>query len=182
MYANASVIHGLWNTSASNDGMLSSPGAGPGNYNPEETPEYALDNNFDTKYNSYGSCGKSRETSSSECGLNTGFYVILQSCPSLLIAFRFRTANNIPERDPISITVEGSNEDSSRLLDGSSWSLIYSGSTGLDEEPDRYNFGTKQLILNSTLWFTSYRLLVTSKRDTSNAVQYADVEFYGYYY
>jgi hypothetical protein len=153
-----------------------------GNYNEAEIPEYVFDSDKTTKYNSYGVCSRIPSSKNLDCGINTGFYVVLRSCPSLLIAFRFRTANDLSERDPFRITIEGSNQNSSDLLFGSSWTLIYSGSTGLDTISDRYTYGVTQWIPNNLLWFKSYRVLVIEKRDVPNAVQYADVDLYGYYY
>ena len=182
MRPNASDIEGLWNTTAGGDGTLSSPGNGTGNYNPQEIPQYVFDSDSNRKHNSYGFCNKSSTSSSPICGLNTGFYIKLQPYPSLLIAFRFRTANNLIERDPLIITIEGSNQNSSNLLSGSSWTLIYNGSTGLETAIDRFQFGTTQWLSDNWLWFQSYRILVLTKRNSSNAVQYGEMELYGYYY
>jgi hypothetical protein len=78
------------------------------------------------------------------------------------------------------ITIEGSNQSSSALLFGSSWTLIYNGSSGLDSDPGRYTFGLTQFISNNVISYESYRLLITSKRSLSNAVQYSEVQFLGY--
>ncbi len=182
LYPNTNRIYGLWNTIARGNSTLSSPGNGSGNYNPVETPQGIFDSDSASKYTSYGPCNNSFSVASMNCGINTGFYVILQSCPSLLIAFRFRTANNLEERDPLRVTIEGSNRNSSELLSGSSWILIYNGSTGLDHDPGRYQFGSTQSLSNNLRWFKNYRILVIQKRNLSNAVQYAGVELLGYYY
>ncbi len=100
---------------------------------------------------------------------------------SLLASIRFCAAPSLPERDPMTITIEGSNQpSSSALLLGSSWNLIYNGSSGLNSDPGRTSFGMTQTIPNNVLWYNSYRLLITSKRNISNAVQYSEVQLFGY--
>jgi hypothetical protein len=44
--------------------------------------------------------------------------------------------NSLPARDPMTITIEGSNQPSSVLLFGSNWTLIYSGTSGFDSDPN----------------------------------------------
>ena len=182
LYPAADGIYGLWNTTAGDDSTLSTPGNASGNYNPEKTPQGIFDSDSTTVYTSYGSCARDNSTASATCGINTGFYVTLQSCPSLLIAFRFRTAYNFAECDPLVLTIEGSNRNSSELRSGTSWTLIYTGSTGLDVDPGRLELGDIQSLSNNALWFKNYRILVTQKRNISHAVQYADIELFGYYY
>ena len=88
--------------------------------------------------------------------------------------------NDQPPRDPLTVTIEGSNEPTSALILGSSWTLIYNGSTGLDTDPGRYNFGVIQNLTNNLVWYKSYRFLFISKRNSSDAIQYGEVELYGY--
>lgn len=173
------VIYGLWNTTAGGSSTLSSPGSGTGNYNPNETPQNIFDQNRTTKYTNYGPCNGT-SGSFSQCGTNTGFYLTLQRGTSLLTTIRFLTAPSLPERDPMHITVEGSNQPSSALLLGSSWTLIYNGSSGLDADPGRSSFGVTLVIANNIVWYNSYRFLVTSIRNMSNGVQYSEVEMIGY--
>lgn len=87
---------------------------------------------------------------------------------------------SIPERDPLTITIEGSNQSISALMLGSSWTLIYNGSTGLNPDPGRNNSGIIQNMSNNTSWYTSYRILVTSKRHISDAVHFGEIELLGY--
>ena len=79
----------------------------------------------------------------------------------------------------MTITVEGSNQTLSVLDLGSSWTLIYSGSSGLTPDPGRGFYGTTQTFSNS-ISYSSYRVLVTSVRNITYAVQYAEVELIGY--
>ncbi len=175
------TVYGLWNTTAGSSSILSSPGSGIGNYNPTQTLQNAFDQNSTTKYTSYGICNQS-SISLLECGANNGLYLTLQRSASVLTGIRFCTANASPERDPMRITIEGSNQSSSALLFGSSWTLIYNGSSGLDSDPGRYTFGLTQFISNNVISYESYRLLITSKRSLSNAVQYSEVQFLGYWH
>ena len=173
------TIYGVWNTTAGCSSTLSVPGNSTGNYNPNEIPNNAFDQNITTKHSSYGICNRSA-SGSLQCGADTGVYLTLERGASLLASIRFRTAATVPDRDPMTITVEGSNQAPSALLIGSSWTLIYTGSSGLDADPGRSSFGVTQLISGNGLWYSSYRLLITSKRNISNAVQYSEVELYGY--
>ena len=176
------VIYGLWNTTASGDSTLSTLGPSAGSYGTSQGPDNAFDQNSTTKYTSYGVCNSSSAPSlaRSVCGTNTGVFLTLQRGPSVLIAIRFRAATSLPERDPMRITIEGSNQPSSVLLLSSSWTLIYHGSNGFDSDPGRSNFGVTEMLPNNAVLYQSYRLLVTSTRNISNAVQYSEVELIGY--
>lgn len=171
---------GLWNTTAGGNGSLSRPGEGPGTYKHDRPPIDGMDYNILTRYKSYGSCGNN--SNASECGINTGLHWIFGSCASLIVGLQFSTGERDQNRDPLTITIEGSNQNSSNLLLGSSWTMIYNGSTGLENVTDRTKYGTVVWMLDNVLWFTSYRLLVTSKRGPSDSVDYADVHFFGYWY
>lgn len=96
-----------------------------------------------------------------------------------LVGMRFVTALSMHERDPLTMTVEGSNQAPSALTLGSSWTLIYNGSTGLVSDPGRGNNGIIQNFSNS-ISYSSYRVLVTSVRNFTYATQYAEVELIGY--
>lgn len=133
-----------------------------------------FDGTSTTKYTAFGSC-ISGGTPSTSCGINTGFYLTLQRGLSLLQGFRIRTANSLPERDPLTITIEGSNQPSTALTLGSSWTSIYNGVTGLSTDPGRGTWGPYQFFSNS-LSYSSYRILITSKRGSTDAVQYADID------
>jgi hypothetical protein len=66
--------------------------------------------------------------------------------------------------DPITVILEGSNASLSRLTLGSSWTLIYNGSNGLGNDPGGGEFGVTQWVSSNSIWYLSYRILVTSKR------------------
>ena len=168
------TIYGVWNTTAGGTSNPATAGISAGNYIPSETPSMAFDLNSATKYNSYGPCNVSA-TYSAACGINTGVYFTSNSGTSLIRTLRFCSGNDRPSRDPITVTVEGSNQSLSILTFGSSWTLIYNGSTGLDTDPGRNTYGITQNISNS-IWYLSYRILVTSKRNIETSVQYAEIQ------
>jgi len=118
--------------------------------------------------------------SSPTCGINTGFYVILQRGAVVMEGLQFCTGNDNPPRDPITMTLEGSNQTGSALMLGSSWSLIYNGSCGLDVDPGRESLGQIQTFSNNFIAYSSYRILITSKRGSDYAFQYSEMELFGY--
>ncbi len=150
---------------------------------PAERPKYALDNNTATKYVNFGS-GGCIGCPYALYGVNTGFYVVPSTCnPTVARGLLFATGNDEPNRDPITVTLEGSNaRDNASLQMGSSWTLIYSGQTGisLSVDPGRETYGTSQSF-NNVLSFLSYRLLVTSQRGPDIAGQYSEVQIIGKY-
>ena len=170
-------MYGLWNTIALSDGTPATLESRFEKYYSYEAPQYALDQDSTTKHLNFGNCTFCER--GVDCGINTGFYVTLQQGPTLLLAIQFTTANDDTERDPLSITIEGSNANSSALMRGTSWSLIYTMSTGLDVDPGREADGTPQCLRNNTVWHTSYRILVTSKRAFSSSVQYSGIKLFG---
>lgn len=157
--------------------MAATPGSNPGNYPPAESPNNAIDNNATTKYISYGSCADSEYNYI--CGLNTGFYLTLRRGASVAVGFQICTANDFSTRDPLTVTLEGSNQPDTNLTLGTSWTLIYSGSSGLETYLNRSMWGPGRYFSNS-IQYTSYRFLVTSKRSAVNSVQYSDVQFFGF--
>ncbi|CAF5019323.1 unnamed protein product, partial [Rotaria sp. Silwood1] len=164
--------YGIYETIASGDSNPSTSGMGSGNYPPNENPSNAFDSNVTTKYLNFG-------TDEVEWGLNTGLYLTLQRGTSIAMGLRFSTANDFPNRDPLFVTLEGSNQSNASLNLGSSWTLIYSGSSGLATDPGRYSWGEIQWFSNS-IPYASYRLLITQKRGSENSVQYSGFQLYGY--
>jgi hypothetical protein len=172
------TVYGLWNTFAGGNGTIALSGSSAGDYYPGEDPPNVCDNNFGTKYTNFGACNSG--SNSVSCGSNTGFYRTPQRGASLLIGLQVCTGPNLPNRDPITITFEGSNQPNASLLLGSSWTLIYNGSSGLDADPGRLTCGTTQFFRNNSIWYSSYRLLVTSKRGVDTSTWYSEVQFIGY--
>ena len=174
------VVYGLWNTTAKNNGMLlTSNTTASVYYFSSEGPEKALDQNTGTKYLIYTrNC--SGNANQGYCAINTGFYTTSQQDPTLLLAIQFTTGSDALGRDPLSITIEGSNATSSALMLGTSWSLIYNGSTGLNTNISRRTDGPYQCIQQSPASYMSYRVLVTSIRSTDAQVQYSELKLFGY--
>ena len=172
---NNETLYPIYNSGVGQNSSASTAGLIAGNYNPSEPAINIFDQNLSTKYLNYGTCNA--VTTAANCGLQSGFYFTAARGLSLLKSFRFGTGNDYPERDPFTITIEGSN--ATILTLGSSWTLIYNGSTGLESDPGRSTFGVTQNLSN-TIWCRSYRVLATSKRAASSSVQYSEMELYGY--
>ncbi|CAF0796500.1 unnamed protein product [Adineta steineri] len=172
------TVYGVRDTYAGSD-SLSTDGIWLGQFYPVgQSPDMACDDNTSTKYLNFGDCGPYGD-SSYTCGLSTGFYLELQRGASTITGFQVCTGGDSPERDPTSMTIEGSDESGSALTLGSIWTLIYSGITGLAIDPGRYTCAMVQLIDNP-IQYKSYRFLITGKRSSSNSVQYSEVHLFGY--
>lgn len=165
------TIFGIFNTTA---GGSSSSATSIQQYHSSESPENVFDRNVNTKYYNYGLSS----LPNSSTGINSGFYFTVKRGSSLLIAVQFCTANDHPDRDPLTMTIEGTNHISTLLTDGSSWTLIYNGTTGLENTTQRYTNGTNIRLSNRFVWYLSYRLLITSKRGIDDGVQYSEVYLY----
>jgi hypothetical protein len=83
-------------------------------------------------------------------------------------------------RDSTKMTIEGSNQIGTSLTFGSSWTLLYNGTTGLDIDTGPSNAGVKQTLVNNQLQFSSYRFLITAKRGYDTCAEYSEIELYGY--
>ncbi|CAF0925762.1 unnamed protein product [Adineta steineri] len=147
-----------------------------------QTVSTVVDGNLTTKYLNFG-FGDHNSYSSLK-GVGTGFVIIPQSGNfSVLQAFRFGTADDTPTRDPITITIEGSQSNNSTyLLLGSAWSLIYYGWTGinLNNDPGRTVYGDLQTISQASA-YRAYRILIASQRGSDDCVQYSEVRLLGYF-
>ncbi len=139
-------------------------------------PANLFDGSFSTKYTTRGN---SSAGTNSYAGLNTGFYVTIAQCQPTLVKFRVASADNTStaDRDPTAVTVEGTN--CTALINCTTWTPLYAGPSGLETFRNRSTFGPFQTI-SSPQMFSSYRFLVTAKRNTSTYVAYSEVELYGY--
>ena len=172
------TVVGIYNTTAG-----ASTG-GLGLYLGGESPAQAIDNDMSTKYLNFGyrGTGASASATYDQPGATTGFYVTPRiSNASMAIGVLFATANDYSNRDPTLITLEGTNVTGSALDIGSSWRLIYNGSTGINAnvDPGRNTFGVQQIFLN-TITYSSYRILVTAQRGNGSGVQYSEAHILGY--
>jgi hypothetical protein len=82
--------------------------------------------------------------------------------------------------DLILVKLESSNKPSTTLTLGSRWTSIYKSTSGLANDPGPYTCGITQWFSNNSIWYTSYRMLVLSKRTIGNFVQYSELELFGY--
>ncbi|MDZ4781880.1 MAG: PEP-CTERM sorting domain-containing protein [Planctomycetia bacterium] len=170
-------IVAIWNTTASGNSTASTAGTtAAGQYPAGEAAPLAIDGLSTTKYLNFGGGGGGGVSTASK-GLGTGFYITPTVTDSIVQSFQFTAANDAPLRDPLSITIEGSNGGA--LDQGASWTLIYSGTTGLDTDPGRFLPGALVPVTGNVTMYDSYRVLVTSQRGVANSVQYADVQFFG---
>jgi len=172
------IVTGLWNTVAGGDSTVSSPGNCVGCFWTYEYPERAFDRILIIRYINFGACDAA--ASRLDCGEKTGLHLTLRRGPSLLVYMIICTGGSFPERDPLTITIEGSNEHPSSLFLGSSWTLIYSGTSGLLVDPGRTQFGQQINMIGNTVWYSSYRILVITKRGVSSSAQFGEIELYGY--
>jgi hypothetical protein len=194
------IIQGIWNTSAGQDSSCVQLGQYvSGSSPPDEDVSKAIDNDLLTKHVSFGDgCNTCYSLTA---GHNTGFYIIPTQL-SILTHLCWATSHEFNEtaRDPmiskfeiktnncfysiISVTIEGSNETSiSNLTHGSSWSLIYNGTSGLDGNPPRSTYkliALKPLCGTKPTPFKSYRLLVVQKRGLEDSVQYSEALLFGH--
>ena len=166
-------IYGVYNTVAGGDSTaaIGAPTAQAGTYNPGESAASAIDGSLSTKYCIYNS---------SHSDVATGFYVTPSIGQSIVKSIQFATANDAPGRDPLTITLEGSNS-TTNLTTGIAWTTIFTGGAGLDANPGRAAWGAA-IAINNDAAFTSYRLLVTSVRDAvggSHLTQFSEVKLCG---
>lgn len=143
-----------------------------------------LDGNLTSKHLNFGNMGGPTVYSFVK-GVGTGFVVMSQngSRSSIIQAFQFGTANDVPSRDPLVITIEGSSTDNiTTQLMGSSWDLIYYGSTGINatSDPGRSVYGTLQTV-TSPMSYVAYRILIVAQRAFENSVQYSEFRLFGYF-
>ncbi|CAF3137836.1 unnamed protein product [Rotaria socialis] len=176
------TVYAVWNTTAGSDSNFASNGVDVGKYYPGEGPGNVCDRNTSTKFTSFGGCNGSLAYSPT-CPQNTGFYLTLQRGASVLVAFRFATANSFPPRDPLMITIEGSNSNSTELTRGSSWTLLYNGSCGISTNQTRFTYAPIQWLPQHSALYASYRFLVNLAINNGTlipTIQYSEVELLGY--
>lgn len=143
--------------------------AATNNWPGAETPNLAFDNNSAnpgaTKYLNFAKTG-------------TGV-VVTPAAPSIVTGLKLYAANDAPERDPFTYTLEGTNAANPTAL-GTLWSLISSGDTGLQTDPGRFVAGPA-ISFTNVADYTSYRLLFPTVRDsaTANSMQIGEIELLG---
>ncbi|MDR2463165.1 MAG: hypothetical protein LBD30_05235, partial [Verrucomicrobiales bacterium] len=102
-------------------------------------------------------------------GVNTGLVITPRPNHAPVTAIQFATANDMVDRDPLAVTVEGADN-----ADGP-YTLIYRGSSGLLKTLERGQWGGVAVFEN-TRACKVYRVLVTETRgDNADAVQFGEV-------
>jgi hypothetical protein len=102
--------------------------------------------------------------------LNTGFTVTPSTGPSIISAISITTANDSPERDPVSWQIFGSNN-------GVDFTEIAQGSIKATKE----RFHTETMAFSNAKSFTSYKIVFPSVADplVANSMQVAEVSLIG---
>ena len=136
-----------------------------------EAPGFLLDGDVNTKYLNFG--GWSR--------YNTGFIVTPSVGSSTVQSFQISTANDSPERDPVSYRLYGTNDaissaDNSTGL-AENWTLIDSGALTL---PDDRMVAGSIVNINNTSSFTSYKMTFPEIKNGYNGglMQISEVDFF----
>ena len=171
-------VFGVAETVAGGNSTAATEGKGSFQYPSTEQPYNGCDNDVTTKSLNFGPCSNAMSSGAASCGLKTGFYVTPNQNASLAVGLQFCAGNDSPERDPTMITLEGSNANGTKLTQGSSWTLIYQGTSGLDNDPGRFGCGPIVLFSN-VMTFKSYRMLITAKRNDANCAQYLEFKLLG---
>lgn len=134
----------------------------------QEAPQ-AIDQNYGTKYLNFG-----KE--------NSGFIVTPSKGSYAVTSFQLTTANDIPDRDPTSWELYGTN-DPITSTDNSAgneenWTLIDSGEVELPT--DRTANGPIVDVNNTAGAFSSYRMVFPTLRNAgaTNSMQVAEVQFF----
>lgn len=146
------------------------------NYPGGEAPAKSTDGNLDSKYLNFGKT-------------NVGFLIVPSMGPSKLTSVQMATANDSPNRDPMTISIEGTNEPFNPQtylgVFNTSWTLVYSGSSGLealsaDDATGRKVWGVEKPIVGAGT-FTYYRVLITTLRDAggANSMQFSEIALNG---
>ena len=114
--------------------------------------------------------------------MDTGLYwTTISPYSSILVtAFRLAAATSLYPRDPLTITIEGSNVTYTNLHLGSSWHLIYTGSSGLGNATTPGTWGALKQVTNTNR-YCSFRVLATSKRGSDVAVQFFEIQLHGHF-
>lgn len=146
------------------DAVVDSGAPGP------EGPENVLDQDSTTKYLNFGKGG-------------TGLIISTGVGPTNVVGLQLTAANDAPERDPVTFDLYGTNDP---ILSGphssgdlETYTLIASGSTGLDADPGREMLGSVVDFTNGQS-FDAYKLIFPTLRNPigANSMQVADVQLF----
>jgi hypothetical protein len=134
-----------------------------------EVPANAIDNSASTKYLNFG--GKVQPPS--------GFCVTPSLGATVVTGLTFTSANDTPDRDPVTWEVYGSNKS----IDGP-WALIAKGAVDDFSRPiewPRLTKGVTPIGFANTMPYTNYKVVFTGLRNftAANSMQIAEVELLG---
>jgi hypothetical protein len=185
-------ITGIWQTTIGGNSTTSTAGtANAGQYPAGEPPAQAIDGRYTnpygtgptqgSKYLNFGTGGGGGISTITK-GVGTGYFVTPALGPSIVTGIQIATANDAAPRDPLTVSIEGSNATGAALELGSSWTLISDPVThvnlGIDTDPGRYILAPIVTFPNTTQ-YTSYRVLVQTQRGSANSTQYGELTLHG---
>jgi hypothetical protein len=154
----------------------STVGGGAGQYLANESPANVVDNAPGTKHLNFGNGNGG--VSSPTKGVGTGFYVTPALGPSIVTGVQLATANDSPNRDPLTVSIEGTNATGNYNA-GATWTLIADNvDLGIATDPGRQTYGPIVRFLNTTA-YRSYRVIIKSQRGSDIGVQYAELNLVG---
>jgi len=162
------VVNGLKQTVKGGANILAVSGT---DYSTGESPANIRDGNVNTKYFNSSQDGTIRK------GINSGFVITPVAGTKAVNGIQFATANDTPTRDPVTITIEGSNATNADQASGNGFALVWEGMTTLDTDPGRKMWGKLINFWNTTPYKT-YRVLVTGTAGATDGTQYSDVKLF----
>ncbi|HEY8747985.1 MAG TPA: glycoside hydrolase family 95 protein [Tepidisphaeraceae bacterium] len=161
------LIIPIKNTVAGSPNVLAVAGDFGGDGN-EQLANDSIDGDLGTKY----------LNGAHSTGVHTGLVVVPSVGSSIVTGLRLGTADDMPDRDPLEITLEGSDDANAAKAGGHGFALLYQGPSGLDATPRRKRLG-KAITFTNTHAYKAYRLLVTKTRGGSGGTQYSEFELTG---
>jgi len=138
----------------------------------DEQVSNAIDGDLSNKY-----FNKALSASGSP-GIDTGFVITPRHGATIITGIQLATANDQPDRDPLTISIEGSNDPDADKATGKGFTLIYKGPSGLSTDPGRNTWGQAVAFTNSDS-YKSYRVLITETRANADATQFSEVRLLG---
>ncbi|MCA9185973.1 MAG: hypothetical protein R3E01_35110 [Pirellulaceae bacterium] len=114
-------------------------------------------------------------------GTNSGFIVTPSLGPTVVTSFQITTAVDVPERDPTSWSLFGTNEPIASLNDSDggseSWSFIDAGSISLPAARDSLG---PVVHVNNVVPYASYRMTFPTLKDSNTTIMhFAEIQFDG---
>ncbi len=167
--SSADAVAGLKQTAAGNPNVFAVSGT---DFSTAESAVNVKDGNTATKYYNTGQDGANPP------GINTGFVITPQLGYSIINGIQFATANDVPARDPVSITIEGSNAGNAGSAGGNGFVPVWAGPTSLAVDPGRTTYGRQYTFVNSAA-YKNYRVLVTATSGSGGGAQYSEVKLFG---